>query len=185
MYVDYVVLNDKEVGVITGIETTDEISALAAAEVIADYGGKTVIITMGSKGCFVYEGPMKYKSYPAMYTPHVVDATGAGDGFIGGFAKALHSNMRMDEAIKYASAVASLCVTKPGASTAMPFAERVDKFLCEYDENDAIVLKEAIIAKSENIDTDISELAQEQLHDAGAGYSEEPDFDETRIVYLK
>ncbi len=152
MYVDYVVLNDKEASVITGIDPTDDISALAAAEVIADLGAKTIIITMGRKGCFVYQGPMDYKSYPAMFTPNLVDTMGAGDGFIGGFAKALEDKKPMPEAIRYASAVASLCVTKPGASTSMPLGEKVEQFLLEYDETQAEIYEEVAIALSENVE---------------------------------
>ncbi len=153
MYVDYVVLNDNETTLITGIEPSDDISALAAAEVIADFGAKTVIITMGRKGCFVYQGPMDYRSYPAMFTPNLVDTMGAGDGFIGGFAKAIKDGKDMPSAIRYASAVASLCVTKPGASTSMPLGEKVEQFLLEYDETHSELYEEVAIAISENIDS--------------------------------
>jgi ribokinase len=91
-----------------------------------------VIVTLGSKGCFV--------SQPDVYTrinPHEVDAvdtTGAGDAFVGGFAAGLVKlNRNVFEAAHFANAVAALAVTQPGTAEAMPTAREIARFLRRRD----------------------------------------------------
>eukprot|EP00939_MAST-03C_sp_MAST-3C-sp1_P000633 g633.t1 len=56
----------------------------------------------------------------------IVDTTGAGDCFRGSFAAARFSKRRsIPAALKYASAAASLCVTKAGAMPSMPKGSEV------------------------------------------------------------
>lgn len=91
-----------------------------------------VIITLGARGCFV--------SLPDLYTRisahdvEVVDTTGAGDAFVGGFAAGLVKfKHNMLEAAHYASAVAALSVMQPGAAPAMPIAREIARFLKKRD----------------------------------------------------
>jgi ribokinase len=91
-----------------------------------------VIVTLGSKGCFV--------SQPDVYTriqAHEVDAvdtTGAGDAFVGGFASGLVKfNRNVFEAVHFANAVAALSVTQPGTAAAMPTAREISRFLRKRD----------------------------------------------------
>jgi len=91
-----------------------------------------VIVTLGAQGCFV--------SQPDVYTRinahdvEVVDTTGAGDAFVGGFAAGLVKfKHNMFEAAHYASAVAALSVMQPGAASAMPIAREIARFLRKRD----------------------------------------------------
>lgn len=91
-----------------------------------------VIVTLGSKGCFV--------SQPDVYTrinPHEVDAvdsTGAGDAFVGGFAAGLVKlNRNVFEAAHFANAVAALSVTQHGTAQSMPTAREISRFLRRRD----------------------------------------------------
>jgi sugar/nucleoside kinase (ribokinase family) len=59
----------------------------------------------------------------------VVDTTGAGDAFNGGFAHALDSGMDIDKAVRFASAVAGLSVTRFGTAPAMPASAEIHDFL--------------------------------------------------------
>ena len=69
----------EETKAITGL---DELSH--AAKAIHDYGVGIVIVTLGEKGAAVFvEGAMH--SVPAFKPAKLVDPTGAGDTFIGGF----------------------------------------------------------------------------------------------------
>lgn len=69
----------EEIRAITGL---DELSH--AAKAIHDYGVDIVIVTLGEKGAAVsVEGAMH--SVPAFKPVKLVDPTGAGDAFIGGF----------------------------------------------------------------------------------------------------
>jgi len=69
----------------------DEITALtghsdlnSAIEAVHDFGVKTIIVTLGSKGSMLSVERTLYK-VPACISRVFVDPTGAGDAFIGGF----------------------------------------------------------------------------------------------------
>ncbi|MEH7125474.1 MULTISPECIES: ribokinase [unclassified Bacillus (in: firmicutes)] len=86
-----------------------------------------VILTKGSKGVSFYQGG-KEVNIPA-FRVNVVDTTGAGDSFNGGFAVALSKGLTMDAACKYGNAVAALSTTKLGAQTGMPTENEVKNFI--------------------------------------------------------
>ncbi len=89
----------------------------------------TVIITMGAKGCFVSRRD-HHLMLPAYRGLKIVDTTGAGDAFCGGFAAGL---VRHDgdiiKAAQLGTAVAALSITKPGAAGAMPTQAELRRFL--------------------------------------------------------
>lgn len=126
--VTYVTPNETEAGYMSGVDVTDDASAIRAASIIQSRGAENVIITMGKRGCLVYQGPEQHAFYPA-FSLKAVDTTGAGDAFNGGFAHAISSGMEMSAAIRFASAVAGLSVTKLGAAPSMPTADEVNTFL--------------------------------------------------------
>ena len=66
---------------------------------------------------------------PAFDISNVVDTTGAGDAFNGGFAAALSQGLSPLEAIRFGAAVAGLSVQKPGTAPSMPVRADVDAFL--------------------------------------------------------
>jgi sugar/nucleoside kinase (ribokinase family) len=94
----------------------DEITALtghsdlnSAIEAVHDFGVKTIIVTLGSKGSMLSVERTLYK-VPACISRVFVDPTGAGDAFIGGF---LTEYIRQKDAFWCAcvgSAAASLVV---------------------------------------------------------------------------
>ncbi|GHI00451.1 ribokinase [Neobacillus kokaensis] len=86
-----------------------------------------VILTKGSAGVAFYQGE-KEVSIPA-YPVKVVDTTGAGDSFNGGFAVALSKGHSVSEACRYGNAVAALSTTKLGAQTGMPTNEEAEAFI--------------------------------------------------------
>ena len=77
--VDCVLLNDAEARMLTG-----EASLLLAARSIRSWGPSTVVVKMGEYGAslFTEEG---YFSLPGYPLERVLDPTGAGDSFAGGF----------------------------------------------------------------------------------------------------
>ena len=91
-----------------------------------------VIVTLGSRGCFVSQ-PDVFMRINA-HDVEVVDTTGAGDAFVGGFAAGLVKfKHNAFEAAHYASAVAALSVMQPGAAPAMPIAREIARFLKKRD----------------------------------------------------
>jgi fructokinase len=126
-YVDVMKLSDEETELLTGKKAPEE-----AADSLLAKGVKIVAVTLGAEGALVCtkEGKVIVPGYKA----NLVDTTGAGDSFWGGFLhKLLESGKRPEDVIleeaasfaKYGNAVASLCVEKRGAIPAMPTPEAV------------------------------------------------------------
>jgi ribokinase len=61
----------------------------------------------------------------------VVETTGAGDAFSGGFAVALAEGMDIVAAARFGCAVAGISVTRPGTAPSMPQRSEVEKLLNE------------------------------------------------------
>lgn len=78
--VDLVLINEGEAKMLTGAN-----NAIAAAPLITAMGPKAVVIKRGEYGFAMYSKDEGYFILPAMPMPSVVDPTGAGDTFAGGF----------------------------------------------------------------------------------------------------
>ncbi|PIE80929.1 MAG: hypothetical protein CSA11_05575 [Chloroflexi bacterium] len=66
----------------------EEMGYLEAAQVLCDWGAKLVVVKMGAEGVLVVAENGRYTHIPAYHQPHdprVIDVTGAGDAFCGGF----------------------------------------------------------------------------------------------------
>ncbi len=101
-----------------------------AAEILLGYGAGAVIQTLGEQGAFVMVRDGKSFTVPA-FPVRVVDTTGAGDSFHGGFVYALSRNYALKEAVIIASAVAALKCTKLGGQSGLPSFQQVLAFLEE------------------------------------------------------
>src|SRR5262249_52067650 len=107
--VDGLVLNDGEARMLT-----DEVNLVRAGWKVLDLGPRFVIIKKGEHGAMFFS-PGETFVMPAYPVAEVVDPTGAGDSFAGGFMGYLASVGRTDpEALKtamaYGTVVASLNV---------------------------------------------------------------------------
>jgi sugar/nucleoside kinase (ribokinase family) len=63
------------------------------------------------------------------FAVNAVDTTAAGDAFNGGFAVALMRGLTVARSAIFASAVAAISVTRPGAQPSMPTRDEADRFL--------------------------------------------------------
>lgn len=89
----------------------------------------TVIVTLGSRGCFVSQAA-GFTAVPACTGVKVVDTTGAGDAFCGGLAAGLVKfSGDTVAAARFANAVAALSVTKIGTAPSMPKVAAIAQFL--------------------------------------------------------
>ncbi len=127
-HVTYITPNETEAGYLADIEVVDDESALEAAKKITEMGVKTVIMTMGKRGCLVYDNGEHY-FVEAFCMDKVVDTTGAGDSFNGGFSYAISKGKSVSDAVRYANAVAGLSVTKLGAAQSTAYKEEIEDFL--------------------------------------------------------
>lgn len=129
---DYVTPNETEASLWTGIEITDDESALAAAQIIKAKNVQRVLITLGKRGCLFYENENHY-FFSDSFNVKAVDSTGAGDSFSGAFARALEKHFPIDQAIRFATAAAGISVTRAGASSSMATEKEIFDFLSEKD----------------------------------------------------
>lgn len=94
------------------------------------FGVPTVIVTLGSRGCFVSLADGRYTLIPGHTGLRVVDTTGAGDAFVGGFAAGLvQSKGDVIAAACHGNAVAALSVTRFGTAPSMPSKAEIASFL--------------------------------------------------------
>ena len=117
--VDYLVPNETEATLLTGIAVTDPASATEAAQRLRDQGAGTVIVTLGAAGILIADG--KGARHLPAPPAKVVDTTAAGDSFIGGFATGLVEGADIDRAAKLGLAAARLCVGREGAQASLPY----------------------------------------------------------------
>ena len=122
---DFITPNETETEALTGLPVRNEEEAKIAAKFLNELGVKTPIITMGEQGAFLHE----YGLIPALRVGKVIETTGAGDAFNGGFAVALSEGKSALEAVKFGCATASISVTRAGTAPAMPTRDEVEKIL--------------------------------------------------------
>ncbi len=125
---DYVTPNETEAAALTGIDTASDEGTLKAAACLVARGARNALITLGSKGALLH-GMSGTHFVPAFHVSKVVDTTGAGDAFNGGFAVAIAEGRTPLEAVRFGSAVAALSVQKPGTAPSMPTRAEIDTFL--------------------------------------------------------
>ncbi len=118
---DYVTPNETETEMLSGVAVANEADAAKACEALKALGVKRPIITMGGQGAYL-DG---HGLVPAVNAGKVVETTGAGDAFNGGFAACLADGMPPETAVRYACAVAGLSVTRAGAAPSMPKRDEV------------------------------------------------------------
>jgi ribokinase len=121
--VDYLVPNESEASILTGIEVRDAASAEVAAGLLLGRGVRCVVITLGASGILIAD-ERGCRPMPALPTT-VVDTTAAGDGFIGGFATGIAEGLRVDEAAQLGLRVAGLCVSRAGAQASLPHRHEI------------------------------------------------------------
>ena len=132
-YVDVMKISDEETKLLTDIEDPE-----GAAKALLAKGVSLVAVTLGKDGAYVCtkEGGAVVPGFESK----VVDTTGAGDSFWGGFLYQLAKSGKRPEEVtleeaktfaRFGNAVASLCVEKRGGIPAMPTMGQVTERLSE------------------------------------------------------
>ena len=130
--VDALIINDEEAR-----QLADEPNLVRAANSIRAMGPDILVIKKGEHGAMLFlDGDIFWA--PALPLEDIVDPTGAGDTFMGGFAGHLAQCSRIDDdelkrAVVMGSTMASFCVEKFGPEnlyelTAEEIAARVESF---------------------------------------------------------
>ena len=92
------------------------------------HGGGRVVITRGARGATMFQRGVEMAwAIPPKVT--AVDATGAGDCFVGAIVVALLEGMEPQQALRFACAAGALAATRPGAQSSLPTRDEVDAIL--------------------------------------------------------
>lgn len=129
-YCDFITPNETEAEVLTGVRVVSLKDAEQAANALLDLGVRTAVITLGARGALV-KNATTCEHVPAIEAGPVVETTGAGDAFNGGFAVGLAEGRTIIEATRFGCAVASLSVTRPGTAPSMPHRAEIDALLSQ------------------------------------------------------
>ncbi|RZW11831.1 MAG: ribokinase [Rhodobacteraceae bacterium] len=127
---DIVTPNESEAEGITGVRVVSVADAEKAADAFLAMGVGAAVITLGENGAFYKDGTQA-KHVPAFDAGPVVETTGAGDAFNGGFAVALAEGLDPVDAVRFGSATAAISVTRPGTAPSMPTRDEIDALLAQ------------------------------------------------------
>ena len=114
--------NESEAEALTGVKVSNRKSARTAAKRLLGHGAQAAIIAAGRGNLLVWRGENERSE--ELWLPKLrvksIDATGAGDAFVGAAAVALVERHPFTEAAIFANAAAALTTTKLGAQPALP-----------------------------------------------------------------
>lgn len=125
--VDVLVPNETEAAMLSGIMVQTPEDLRAAAGVLQRKGVEQVLITLGAEGALLVDSAQErqIKAYPVK----AVDATAAGDAFIGAYAAALAQGLPPGDALRWSAAAGALAVTRKGAQSSLPSRKELEQFL--------------------------------------------------------
>ncbi|QXC48788.1 ribokinase [Agrobacterium salinitolerans] len=128
--VTFLVPNESELALLSGLPTdTDEDIVTAARSLIAR-GIRTVIVTLGGRGARMITSNEIVNIEPVKVTPK--DTTGAGDAFIGSFARFYAETREVVSSLKKASLYAAHSITRPGTQKAYASLEEFEAFCRDH-----------------------------------------------------
>ena len=118
---EFIFPNEHEARAITGTP-----SAMRALEKLQDWV-RVPIVKLGAKGALLMADGKVYRQ-PAMAVP-VVDATGAGDAFNGGFLHAFLRGSGWDDCLRAGNICGSLAASQPGGLQGLPGPQEFSRCL--------------------------------------------------------
>ncbi len=121
-YLDYFMPNLEEAQMITGLTDLDEL-----CDFFLNAGAKHVVLKMGARGSLIKDKKGMRLRIPA-FKVEVVDTTGCGDAWTGGFIAGLSRGMTIEEAAQLASACGSLVATGLGSDAGIIDFDSTMKF---------------------------------------------------------
>lgn len=124
---DILIVNEHEalvVGRAIGIASANPEET--TSQIHTDYGC-TAIVTLGARGAVAFHRGQRIATpAPAVAA---IDTTAAGDSFTGAFAASLDQGQPFETALRRGIVAGSLCCTKAGAQTSVPWAADIDAMM--------------------------------------------------------
>lgn len=125
---DYLTPNETEAAGLTGKPVTNMGEAERAANELLARGARNVVITLGAQGALVKNSQIR-SHVPAIDAGPVIETTGAGDAFNGGFAVGIAEGLDIVAAAHLGCVAAGISVTRHGTAESMPTRSEVKSFL--------------------------------------------------------
>lgn len=110
-YIHTLKANESEMEVLTGLKDVRK-----GAKVLAEWGVKEVVITLGSMGSVIYANGV-FHHIPAYVPTAVIDATGCGDTYMAGYLYQRTKGASLQSAGEFAAAMATLKIESSGPFT--------------------------------------------------------------------
>jgi ribokinase len=128
--VTFLVPNETELALLSGLPTETDEAIITAARSLIARGIRTVIVTLGGRGARMITADEIVNIEPVKVTPK--DTTGAGDAFIGSFARFYAETGEVVSSLKKASLYAAHSITRPGTQKAYASIEEFEAFCREH-----------------------------------------------------
>jgi ribokinase len=109
----FLIPNETELAIMTDMPVASEAELSAAAQSLVKKGVETVIVTLGARGALIATPEGARRIEPVKV--EAIDTTGAGDAFIGSFARYLAAGLSLDAALAQATRYSAFSVTRRGA----------------------------------------------------------------------
>ncbi len=124
----FFVPNESELAILTGMPVETEAHIADAAKSLVEQGVGTVIVTMGARGALLVTKTQVERIAPI--SVKAVDTTGAGDAFVGSFARYFAAGESLQSALGRAVRYAADSVTRRGTQKAYATEAEFARF-CE------------------------------------------------------
>lgn len=128
--VDTLIVNEVEAGYVSGI-AYDGTNLAAIGRRLLAYGVRNVVITLGSRGAYLYNGIAE--TLVPSFKVDPVDTVGAGDTFCAAIAVHTAGDYITAEDLRFANAAGAIAVTRRGATPSIPTRAEVDAFLSQHN----------------------------------------------------
>jgi len=119
--------NEHECLVTTGLPADSPADAAETVRALRQRGVHRPMVTLGKEGVVYWSEEQGTAVHvPAYPAASVVDTTAAGDSFSGALSVALTDGCPLDAAIRFASRVAAIVVSRPGAQPSLPWRRELE-----------------------------------------------------------
>jgi ribokinase len=124
----YIIPNETEAAALVGFAIATIDDARRGGDILLARGVGAAVITLGARGV-LFHAPGQSVHVPAVTVGPVIDTTGAGDAFVGGFAAALARGTDPLDAVRFGCATAGIAVTRRGTAPSMPALAEIEAVL--------------------------------------------------------
>ncbi len=127
--VDYLIVNETELSVFAETEIPTTTEKVVEAIKKLQKNARNIIATLGDKGAIALIG--EEIVIAEGHNVKAIDATAAGDCFVGAFLTSLQNDQIIKQAIDFANGAAAVSVQRLGASSSLPTRNEVESFLAK------------------------------------------------------